>query len=103
MARFKYTNAGLIAYQRSLPARAQRTETRAAKNGVQRIKRRAPVDTGAMRDSVGQNGGIVFVGVFYAVFVEFGTYKMAAQPFFIVGLMESRGDLFAIAAVEFRI
>lgn len=103
MARFKYTNAKLIAYQSSLPARATRTETRAAKNAVQRIKRRAPVDTGELRDSIHQDGGRVVAEAEHAGYVEFGTYKMAAQPYFIPGLMESRGDLFAIAAVEFRL
>lgn len=47
----------------------------------------APYDTGALRDSIhvadGDRSGSyqVVAGVSYAVFVEYGTHKMAAQPF----------------------
>jgi hypothetical protein len=44
------------------------------------------VDTGAMLNSVKGviegDIGVVSVGVDYAIYVEFGTYKMAARPFF---------------------
>lgn len=58
------------------------------------IKRRSPVDTGAMRDSTrlearepldGQPQIYIIVGddelIYYPSFVEYGTVKMAAQPF----------------------
>ena len=46
----------------------------------------APVDTGALRASiaereVGQFKWQVYAGVEYAIYQEFGTYKMAAHPF----------------------
>lgn len=49
-------------------------------------KTRAPVDTGALRNSIGvtMNGPLAAeIGptVHYAAYLEFGTYKMAARPF----------------------
>lgn len=46
----------------------------------------AAVDTGKMRASIeghmtGQYSGEVMPHVEYAIYVEYGTYKMAAQPF----------------------
>jgi HK97 gp10 family phage protein len=102
MARFRYDGARLRAYQASLPDRGTRAETRIAKNAVQNIKRRAPVDTGELRDSIHQEGGLVVATANHAGFVEFGTYKMAAQPYFIPGLEATRGDFIAIAAQEFK-
>lgn len=102
MARFKYTNARLVAYQQSLPGRANRAETRGAKNAVQNIKRRAPVDTGELRDSIHQDGGRVVAMADHAGFVEFGTYKMAAQPYFIPGIEATRGEFIAISIDEIK-
>jgi HK97 gp10 family phage protein len=47
-------------------------------------KENAPVDTGKLRDSieVKSDGEVrIEVGVEYGVAVEYGTYKMAAQPY----------------------
>lgn len=55
-------------------------------------KNRAPVDTGNLKNSittsgaglagVGTSEAVVSTGVHYAPYVEFGTSRMAAQPFF---------------------
>lgn len=52
-------------------------------------KQRAPVDTGALRNSGDTDAAteqeptaIVSFGVEYAVYQEFGTSRMAAQPYF---------------------
>ncbi len=42
---------------------------------------RAPVDTGALRDSIHAEPGKVVVEVPYAAFVEYGTSDTPAQPF----------------------
>ena len=42
---------------------------------------RAPVDTGALRDSIDVQPGKVTVSVPYAAFVEYGTSDTPAQPF----------------------
>ena len=50
----------------------------------------APIDTGALRNSIvaesGMVGPLTFYaqdGVEYGIFQELGTYKMAAQPFMV--------------------
>lgn len=51
-------------------------------------KGQAPVDTGALRNSITANpegalAWVISVGVAYGIFQEFGTYKMPAHPFLI--------------------
>lgn len=51
-----------------------------------RAKAVVPVDTGALKASIQSehNGlqSVVSVGQDYGIFVNYGTYKMAARPFF---------------------
>ena len=53
----------------------------------QNITNVGAVDTGAMRDGIAfkpiQDGIILHDDVTYGIYNEFGTYKMAARPFFI--------------------
>jgi HK97 gp10 family phage protein len=65
---------------------------------VKDMKRMAPVDTGAMRDSIeGQPGGRITIsavspqGHSYPADVEFGTENMPAQPFVRPALYRKRG------------
>jgi HK97 gp10 family phage protein len=52
------------------------------------MKRRAPVDTGELRNSIESTSvtagksAEVNVGAEHGIYNEYGTYKMAAQPFF---------------------
>lgn len=72
-------------------------------------KQRAAVDTGAMRSSIHTQSGdggmsaTIAPGVSYAVYVEYGTRRMAAQPFmgpafqqvipmFVEGVAQLGGD-----------
>lgn len=77
-----------------LEAAANKTDERVAQivtdtvKDIQRgARQRAPVDTGALRNSIdvrfsdGGRSGMVYVGVHYAGFVEFGTSRMAPQPY----------------------
>ena len=53
-----------------------------------RAKGRSPVDTGNLKNSIqgsmtGRTEGRVDAGAEYAVYVEFGTYKMGALPYLI--------------------
>lgn len=58
----------------------------------------APVDTGELRRSLRarpldgdyQNGGVVSTNVSYAIYQEYGTYKMKAQPFLRPALDKNR-------------
>lgn len=69
-------------------------------------KRLAPVDDGTLRDSIerrlatGEKSGNqavrISTGVFYAPFVEFGTVKSAAQPFFFSAFRARRKQARAI-------
>lgn len=49
------------------------------------MRRLVPVDTGELRESIGSIheglAGLITVGTDYWSYVEFGTSKMAAQPF----------------------
>jgi len=52
-----------------------------------RARRAAPVDTGFLRNSIQVEHqddltSVVFVGAEYGPYVEFGTSRMAAQPYF---------------------
>jgi HK97 gp10 family phage protein len=66
----------------------------------------APFDTGELRDSIhveeGDRPGMyqVVASAPYAVFVEYGTHKMPAQPFFTPALR--RVDALAIIGQEIR-
>lgn len=58
----------------------------------------AIVDTGAMLNSVkgevvDSTTAMVSVGVNYAIYVEYGTYKMAARPFFQTALAGFQTEL----------
>jgi HK97 gp10 family phage protein len=58
----------------------------------------APVDTGAMRNSIRAEPvddltWQVSVGQEYAPFVEFGTSRMAAQPFLVPALEAHRAEM----------
>lgn len=51
-------------------------------------KQNAPVDTGALKNSIqgqmtGPAEGEVDVGAEYGAYQEYGTYKMAAQPYLV--------------------
>ena len=71
----------------AVEANARAAVKRSADAIVADAKRRAPVDTGALRDSIEADSietgkeAEVTVNVPYAAYVEYGTYKMAAQPF----------------------
>lgn len=60
-------------------------------------KQRAPVDTGRLRSSIRslleKLRGQVFTDVIYSKFIEFGTSRMAAQPFLFPSWEEERPRL----------
>jgi HK97 gp10 family phage protein len=71
----------------AMPERASAVVRRASFDVEGQAKGRAPVDTGALKNSIGtefENGGltgIVAPHVEYAAFVEYGTKRMSAQPY----------------------
>lgn len=74
----------LMAY---VEANARTAVRRTADEIVRDARSRAPVDTGQLRSSIKAvslehgKSAEVMADTDYAAFVEFGTYKMAAQPF----------------------
>jgi HK97 gp10 family phage protein len=67
----------------------------------------APVRTGALRGSISSSAAgltaIVFAGVHYAPYVEFGTYKMAAQPYMAPALSSSASAVISAIAAKISI
>jgi len=66
-------------------AAAQKRVAEAADEGCLAAKARAPVETGALRNSISANvqgmTAVVYTDCPYAAAVEFGTSKRAPQPF----------------------
>ena len=74
------------AIQAGMVPKAQAAVTKAAMDIEAHAKGVAPVDTGNLRASiqarpVGSLHAEVHAQASYSVFVEYGTYKMGAQPF----------------------
>ncbi len=64
----------------------------------------APVDTGALRRSIHGKvdglTGVVGTNCEYAIYQEFGTYKMSEHPFLVPALKNKQSDV--IAAIKER-
>jgi HK97 gp10 family phage protein len=73
----------------AMPEKASAVVRKAAFDIEGQAKNRAPVDTGALKNSIStefeDNGltGIVAPTVEYGIYVEFGTKRMSAQPYMI--------------------
>ena len=64
-----------------------------------------PVDTGALRDSIGVSPGGAYVAsavasASYAAMVEYGTSKMPPQPYMLPAAHRAAEDFFANARAE---
>lgn len=59
-----------------------------------------PVDTGALQASITSsaagNSAVIGAGASYAAYVEFGTCKMAAQPFLVPALLNNTDAIIGI-------
>ena len=71
----------------AMPEKTSQVVRKAAFDIEGQAKNRAPVDTGALKNSIStefeNNGltGIIAPHMEYATFVEFGTKRMSAQPY----------------------
>lgn len=92
--------------RRSLRPRAEAIINARALQIASIARQLCPVDTGALRDSIaietyaGHRPGFgtakrIVVGQFYAPFVEFGTSRMAAQPFLMPAFEAVKGHILA--------
>lgn len=92
--------AGLAAKLQELELRTEGDVLRLGHKAARNMRQLAAVDTGRMRNSIGVNTGrdgrgmYVDVGpsVEYAIFVEYGTSRMEAQPFVRPGLAQAVAD-----------
>lgn len=88
----------LIAFVESETRRAVKAS---ADRVAERARQMAPVDTGALRSSIqavsttAGKSAEVRVGVEYAAYVEYGTYKMAAQPYLSPAVAQEQERFFA--------
>lgn len=87
----------------AMPARAGAVVQKTAMDIEATAKGLAPVDTGALMNSIqaqptGQLSAIVNTGVDYAIYQEYGTYKMAAQPFMVPATVQNAGPFRAAMA-----
>jgi HK97 gp10 family phage protein len=77
---------------------ANRKVAETAEKIAQDARGRAPVQTGRLRDSITASAygkeAEVFSQVEYAPFVEYGTYKMAAQPFLYPAVEANKDGFF---------
>jgi HK97 gp10 family phage protein len=78
-----------------LRAAASRIVAATARKLQGRARMLAPVDTGTLKNSIeplkiGDLSTVVFVGAEYGQFVEFGTRRQRAQPFFTPAADEAR-------------
>jgi HK97 gp10 family phage protein len=82
----------------AVEANASGAAYREARKIAERARDMAPVDTGELRGSIharptGHKSAEVVAEARYAAYVEFGTYKMSAQPFFMPALGDAAEDL----------
>ena len=109
-SRVTYEAGKLRAYTDSLPQRADRLAGALAARGEGYVKENIVaqdvIDTGAGLNSAQHRREalavwLIFVGMPYMVYHEFGTYKMRARPFFIPAMMRLMQEIGPLAKVEF--
>jgi HK97 gp10 family phage protein len=86
--------------RQALPSKARVLLVKHVDATIDLMKQLSPVDTGAMRDSIDKVERApllidIVVGVPYAIFVEFGTVNMEAQPFITPAIESGRRGLVA--------
>lgn len=92
-AKLVYNNFDRIA--RQLPQVMDKVVRKTALEIETVAKRRAPVDTGALKASINTTAdaplhATVWTGIEYGPFVEYGTRYMAAQPYLIPAAEQAR-------------
>lgn len=88
------------------PEKAGKALLQTATDIVTVMKQIVPVDTGALRQSIGadpKDSTTIYIGSDkeYAPYVEYGTSRMAAQPYFTPAFMQARETFAARLKEEF--
>ena len=78
----------------------------AGEAAAQEARAMCPVDTGRLRSSIGVSAGdgeaVVYANTDYAAYVEFGTSKMAPQPFMVPAAINAAGKIAEAAAAALK-
>lgn len=73
---------------------------KAAEAVAAQAREQCPIDTGALKNSISVsadgNSAVISANTDYAGYVEFGTSKMAAQPFLVPALINNRAAIIDI-------
>lgn len=105
-SRTTYTNRGITVLATTLPAKADRLAEAIARRGEalvkENIERMKVIDTGAGLGSVasekqGEALYLLYVGMFYMFFQNYGTWKLAARPFWEPALLQLKNEVPALA------
>lgn len=67
--------------QAEVPRNTEKLKEKAVDTGYNTAIRAVPVDTGELKSSIDKNEGGLGVSADHALPIEFGTFKMPAQPF----------------------
>lgn len=107
MKRAHYDGTELRRYMETVSRAPRRVVERTGQLAETSAKRNAPVDTGNMRDSThfameGDDRGTIYADADYSGYVEFGTWRQAAQPWFTPAVEEARRAMPQIAAEELK-
>ena len=90
-------NARVIMQLNSLKGVGRVFPRLAAEVIVRRAKQLAPVDTGFMRNNIHAEEDAVISEAPYSAYVEYGTKKMAAQPFMRPAVDEGQSEILRVA------
>jgi HK97 gp10 family phage protein len=87
----------LLKLEREMPGKVKRIVSATGKQVEGKAKIKAPVDTAALRNSILSEMVAEFTAhvgphVEYAIYQEFGTYKMAAHPFLVPAVEETAAE-----------
>lgn len=95
-----YLSSRLPQIQAQAHAKAAQVVQKTVMDVESQAKGLAPVDTGNHRALIqgqmtGDLSGVVNAGAHYAIYLEFGTYKMAARPCMVPAAEAARGGFYS--------
>jgi HK97 gp10 family phage protein len=99
--RFVVISNQIPAYVAAVATAAKLLPKEITASAAEEMRSLVPVDTGALRDSILNSDNTVEAGgadAHYGFFVNFGTHKMPANPFFSMAIGHARTNFFGQAS-----
>lgn len=97
MSKITYDASGLNSILKNIKSNKEAALTQVGERTVKRAKELAAVDSGEMRDKINYeiDRGVLYIkaDANHSGFVEYGTSKMAAQPFMTPAIREVQREL----------